>query len=131
MAIVFINSALPDQSALWWMTDQGEVAWKETGKARELLADIAKHREVLGNEIRAVAVVAGPGRFSSLRVGILYAHVLARWYKVPLYALSLADIETPVTRADAFHAMMGGARDSQSYVAPIYDREPNITTPRV
>ncbi len=131
MGYLFLDTRATAEARAWWLDKRGEEMWQEGGRAQELLSVIARERARLTNELEGVAVVAGPGRFSALRVGILYAHLLARWWKKPLYALTPADVASTAARVGVVEAIQSGVLAAAGYVAPEYDREPNITTPRV
>ncbi len=98
------------------------------GRATGMLPKLAR---VLGTvEVSAldgIVVVAGPGSFSSVRTGVLDANLLARLLRLPLYGIHVTettDLRALVGRLDA------GEIPESSYVAPIYDAEPNITIPK-
>lgn len=129
MRYLLINTCLPEAVAVYCVSEDGEEVWQEQGHARTLVQVFARYRAQL-SEVTGFAIVAGPGRFSSLRVGILSAHVLARWHKKPLFALTREDVATPESRRSVVQEIANGGRAPTEYVAPIYDREPNITTPR-
>ncbi len=74
-----------------------------------------------------VCVVAGPGSFSAIRTGVLYANLLARLLKRPLIALSVAE---SATLEDIQASLKQRYSNPVEYVAPVYDAEPNITIPR-
>lgn len=131
MGFLLLDTCVSDGAKAWWVTEADEVSWQVAGRAQGVAGIIARERCRLANELEGIAVVAGPGRFSSVRVGILYAHLLSRWYKKPLYELTLADVETREARNVAVQRISAGSVPSAEYIAPIYDREPNITTPRI
>lgn len=131
MGYLLLDTRISDEAKAWWLSEKGEECWQAAGRAQGILRAIAREQPLLSSELKGVAVVAGPGRFSALRVGILYAHLLARWYKTPLFALTPADIEAKEARTDVVKAIQAGLIPELAYVAPIYDREPTITTPRV
>lgn len=131
MGYLFLDTRARDEARAWWVTEAGEEVWQSAGRAQGLLSVIAHERSRLAEDLQGVAIVAGPGRFSALRVGILYAHLIARWYKKPLYSLELGMIETESARQLAYHDIQTGVLPETGYVAPVYDREPNITTPRI
>lgn len=132
MGYLFLDTRVPLEACAWWLDEQKEEeVLLIKGRAQQLLVVFAKHRERFARELSHVAVVAGPGRFSSVRVGILYAHLLARWYRCPLHCLEPRMVETAETRLTARKRIEQGEIPAQSYIAPIYDREPHITLPRV
>jgi tRNA A37 threonylcarbamoyladenosine modification protein TsaB len=76
--------------------------------------------------LRGIAVVEGPGSFSSIRTGVLVANMLSRLHRKPLYRLSRSE-SADLGRVRDLLAQ--GRLSPSSYVAPVYDREPNITCP--
>ncbi len=91
------------------------------GRAQDVLRLLAKDRFRLARA-EGICVVAGPGSFSSVRTGVLYANLLARLLRKPLVSMTDTEMRSGV-RSFATLKMT-------SYVPPIYDAEPNITTPR-
>lgn len=80
---------------------------------------------VVGEQVPdGVCVVAGPGSFSAVRSGVLAANLLARWWKVPLVGVDQVRAEDMKSLAED---LSSGALAPTSYVAPVYDAEPNIT----
>lgn len=73
-----------------------------------------------------IIVVEGPGSFSSIRAGVLVANMVARLVNKPLYRLAKADVQD---LADIQKGLIKRRFRPVSYVAPVYDREPNITCP--
>lgn len=131
MSYLFLDSRFTEEARVWWVGEAGEEVWQDGGRAQTALATIARERSRLVSDLRGVCVVGGPGRFSALRVGVLYAHVLARWYRVPLYALTPDDVVSRASRQAFVDGIITGTHSATNYVAPVYDREPTITTPRV
>ena len=83
---------------------------------------------------QGVCVVAGPGSFSAIRTGVLYANLLSRLLHRPLVGVS---VEEAVDQAALiqhlqpfFSSLPSPASPLTTYVAPIYAMEPNITVPR-
>ena len=75
-----------------------------------------------------ICVVAGPGSFSSIRVGVLYANLLSRLLRLQLVGVS---VEDATDRSALVERLKNHAPSPNVYVAPVYDMEPNITVPRV
>jgi tRNA A37 threonylcarbamoyladenosine modification protein TsaB len=76
--------------------------------------------------LQGICVVSGPGSFSAIRSGVLVANLMARLLRLPLYGipvLSGQDLEALRER------LVHGSLRATSYVAPLYDTEPNITIP--
>lgn len=71
-----------------------------------------------------IVVVAGPGPFSAVRSGVLIANLLSRVYHIPLYGVR---VEESRDLEKLRNALASQDMEPSSYVAPIYDQEPNIT----
>lgn len=96
------------------------------GRGHRILPMIEKMCARQKGGFDGICVVEGPGAFSSIRIGVLLANVLATLWRKPLVAISsqeAEDLRHVVTRL----ASAQGLRFA--YVAPIYDAEPNITLP--
>lgn len=130
MAFLYIDTRQTGESVLRWVDDDAFEAWVEGGRAQQLLAGIKERLPRIRSEMEGVIVVSGPGRFSSIRVGILYANLIARWFKRPLFEAKAENVETNDELRRFVSGIRAGIRQPSAYVAPVYDREPNITTPR-
>lgn len=123
MTWLYIDSRERHATAFGWLGDRTTKLWK----TENLLADLAKR--IRPAELRAcqgICVVAGPGSFSSIRIGVLVANLMSRIYSLTLYPVrsdESADLSVLTAR------LRNGEIDEASYVAPEYDREPNITIP--
>lgn len=91
------------------------------GRAYELLPKLVNVRQ---KDVDGICVVAGPGSFSAVRTGVLYANLLARLWNVPLVGVSVDEAEDLARLTDS---LLANERNAVSYVAPVYDAEPNIT----
>lgn len=100
------------------------------GRATALLPRLAK---TLGSkgvaDIDGVCVVAGPGSFSSVRAGVLQANLVARLLRKPLVGITVDEAADLPVLSHKLHASHHSVNRSE-YVAPIYDKEPNITLPK-
>lgn len=131
MAYLLLDARFRGEAGAWWVYQGGEEVWVERQETQDILRMVQAHREVLRESLKGVGVMAGPGRFSAVRVGIVYAHVIARWYRVPLYRLQTEDVVTPESRARVAQEIREGARTAEVWIDPVYDRAPNITSPSV
>lgn len=76
--------------------------------------------------MKGICVVSGPGSFSSVRGGVLIANLLARLFRLPLVGVSVDEtLDLSVLEV----RLRNGSIPTQSFVAPVYDAEPNITRP--
>jgi tRNA A37 threonylcarbamoyladenosine modification protein TsaB len=111
------------------------------GRTVGLLPKLAKTMGSKGlKKIEGVCVVAGPGSFSSVRAGVLDANMIARLLDIPLIGITVDEAhDLPVLSAQL--SVVSGQRNAKlkpenwplkpaQYVAPIYDKEPNITIPK-
>lgn len=98
------------------------------GRSQGMLPKLdAVMKRAKGKAWKGIVVVAGPGSFSAVRTGVLDANLLSRFLRLPLYAVTVtetAQLDRLVERLEA------GEFVPQSYVAPVYDAEPNITIPK-
>lgn len=131
MSYLLLDTRARDTAFVYWWQNGEMFSWLEGGQVSDVLRLIQKYRSVLSESLEGVAVVAGPGRFSAIRVGVLTANLLARWYHVPLFAVSCEEAATESGRQELFQEIANHCRTESAYVSPLYDREPNITTPRV
>jgi tRNA A37 threonylcarbamoyladenosine modification protein TsaB len=76
---------------------------------------------------KGVCVVSGPGTFSLIRSGVLVANLLARLLNKPLVGIESSKASNLELLASTLDSMR---LPPNAYVAPVYDREPNITLPK-
>ncbi len=124
-----IDTRVNGHSAVSWIDgDQIETIQVE-GKAARALPVLARLVEGRKNQIEGILVASGPGTFSSIRTGVLYANICARLLKIPL--VEVQEEESLISHyPEIVNEFVAGKRTASTYVAPIYDREPNITLPR-
>lgn len=128
MSWFFLDTHLRGDAAFGWLSSEKSRMWRHEGRGNGLLAAVTskvKREDMSGAQ--GVCVVAGPGPFSAIRMGVLVANVLSRTFGLPLYAVradEAADVQALGKR------LAQGELASQPYVAPIYDSEPNITLPK-
>jgi len=84
-----------------------------------------------------IIVVAGPGSFSSIRGGVLLANLMSRLMGVPLYrvghgasGIGHRQTDEPIDLDELRDQIAHGRLKPVTYVAPVYDQEPNITVRR-
>jgi tRNA A37 threonylcarbamoyladenosine modification protein TsaB len=129
MGWLAIDTRVNGHSLLSWVEGDKIETIQVEGKAARALPILARLVEGRGSAPQGILVTAGPGTFSSIRTGVLYANLCARLWKIPLVALS----EEEASRdryPEVIAAFQRGERVGAEYVAPLYDREPNITIPR-
>ncbi len=104
----------------------GEIRERTVEGARRnvvtLLSAFLKHKHV--RSMSGICVVRGPGSFSAIRSGVLVANILSRVYHMPLYGVSAEQGQNLDVLRDQ---LLKGSVPVSTYVAPVYDAEPNIT----
>ncbi len=125
MRLLLIDSSEPG-FAKAWTCDHGQLlALGDVGHVRGLLRRIAP----VIKTVEGVAVCEGPGTFSAIRQGVLIANVLARFRRIPLFSVTKAEVQTEEDWRRIADEIARGRKAPAPYVAPVYDREPTITTP--
>lgn len=128
-AWLFLDTHAPGQSRFAFFEPGKPVKTFEIqGRASALLPKLATKLKAQSSKLSGICVVAGPGSFSSVRAGVLQANLIARLLKLPLVGVTVdeaADLEV-------LHRELRDTRLKLAvpYVAPIYDKEPNITIPK-
>lgn len=129
MSWLFIDTHVPGQYRLGLCATHGRQQIRlYKGRTRSALTRLHRLWKTHASDIEGILVVAGPGSFSAIRTGVLYANLLATCLRLPLQSVSVSEAEDVRTLALALAARQG--TPSLSYVAPVYDAEPNITLPR-
>ena len=128
MAWLFLDTHQSLSSRFGWLLTGAAPEIKTIqGRSPRMLTSLARVWSTQRKDLKGICVVAGPGSFSSVRTGVLYANLLSRFLHVPLVgvsvddAASLSGLETIMRKRSSLPDL---------YVAPIYDAEPNITIPR-
>jgi tRNA A37 threonylcarbamoyladenosine modification protein TsaB len=121
MSWLFIDTSRPDQFRVGHLAPMLSVKTVK-GRAHKLMPLVMK----LGGakKIDGICVVQGPGSFSAVRTGTLVANLLARLWKKPLVGVSVSEAEDLSILVERLSKKQ---ISSSTYVAPVYDAEPNIT----
>ncbi|MBP9762261.1 hypothetical protein KBD34_01450 [Patescibacteria group bacterium] len=130
MGWLAIDTRVNGHSLVSWIEGDKIETIQIEGKAARALPVLARLVEGRSSTPQGILVTAGPGTFSSIRTGVLYANLCSRFWKIPLLALSEEEASSGHYPA-VIAAFQRGERAAVEYVAPLYDREPNITIPRV
>jgi len=123
MSWFFIDTHAAGTIRYGWLPDE---VVTEPAHARDLLKKLPQNDQLI-KRAAGICVVAGPGSFSSVRTGVLVANMLARLLRVPLIGVSVKDAERLPKLSKR---MYDGSFEPSVYVKPVYDQEPNITTPK-
>jgi tRNA A37 threonylcarbamoyladenosine modification protein TsaB len=131
MAWLFLDTHAPGEACFAWLEkDELPTAALVEGRVSNLLPKLAKSVGKKGlKRIQGVCVVAGPGSFSSVRAGVLEANLIARLLHVPLVGITVDEAQDLPVLSHKLFAMHHSVKMAE-YVAPIYDKEPNITLPK-
>jgi hypothetical protein len=128
MAWLCLDTHVSGRTILGLLGPSGWLQYQEIeGRAHHVLAAWAQLHTDHVQDIQGVCVVEGPGSFSAIRIGVLYANLYARLRHLPLVPIGPSCLVDPTL---LFGALSDGTYPPSSYVAPLYDQEPNITIPR-
>lgn len=126
MSWLFIDTHAPGCFQLGFL-DRNRVRVRSyTGRATRCLNELFRLWKRNVSNIDGVCVVAGPGSFSAVRTGVLYANLIARFLRVPLCGVN-ASHATPDMLNYLANGLIDGRFQHDVYVAPVYDAEPTIT----
>lgn len=128
MVWLFIDTRNRDDARIAWIPKEGKiVARNAPGRGAAALRAVEKDWDNHAASLKGIIVVSGPGSFSSIRTGVLYANLFSRFLGLPMYEMrGEHEIDLETIRRLA----VSGELQKKSYIEPVYDREPNITVPR-
>ncbi|OGF20770.1 hypothetical protein A2316_04155 [Candidatus Falkowbacteria bacterium RIFOXYB2_FULL_38_15] len=106
------------------------VAGKESGKILVLLDNLLKKVKAKKEDLTGVVVVSGPGPFTSVRQGVVVANALARLLNIPIIGVRAEEFNLDKKSVADYEAKLKKVKAGK-IVLPFYDREPNITKPKV
>lgn len=98
--------------------------------ARDILKFLEDSLENIGKDykdLEGIGFFAGPGSFTSLRIGASVANTLADGLNIPIVAIKKED-ENDDWRQKAFEKLKNNENDK--IALPFYGRDANITKPR-
>ncbi len=123
-----IDTRTNGHSVVSWVEGEQIETIQVEGKAARALPVLARLIEDRKENVEGILVASGPGTFSAIRTGVLYANLCARLLKIPLIELTEEEA-MPSRYPQIIQDYLAGTRSTSAYVSPIYDREPNITIP--
>ncbi len=125
---LLIDTHTPRQNRLGWLSITNKVSIRTyRGRPITILRRLfVEERERLAT-CKGICVISGPGSFSSIRIGVLYANLLARLFEKSLVGVR---VEESLDLVHLAQNLDDKTWSSQAYVAPVYDAEPSITVPR-
>jgi hypothetical protein len=124
---LFIDTSVAGVCRVGMLTAKHRMVTELKARSGALLPAIAKLGAAQMKKMTGICVVHGPGSFSSVRGGVLIANLLARSFRVPLVGMSVRDADN---LEHVWDKLTMQAIQSQSFVEPTYDAEPNITVAR-
>jgi len=98
-------------------------------QAEKLLPAIGRllsSQKIKPEKLSAIGVVAGPGGFTSVRIGVAVANGLGYGLKVPVVSIKSAEFSDQWELVAKIFARVKSSAKSK-LARPFYDREPNIT----
>lgn len=142
MSWLFLDTHKPGE-ARFAVLEEGKLPQVNVieGRTVGLLPKLAKTMGSKGlNKVDGICVVAGPGSFSSVRAGVLDANMMARLLNIPLVGITVDEAHDLPVLSCQLSVVSDQKRSKLKpenwplkttlYVAPIYDKEPNITIPK-
>lgn len=101
-------------------------------QAEKLLPTIdrlLKKQKIKKEQLKGLGVVAGPGGFTAIRIGIAVANVFSYALNLPLVAIKVGEFNDNSGLVGLVFDRIKTTPKAK-LVMPIYDREPNITLPK-
>lgn len=124
MSWFFIDTHVRGQVRLAELPISGAIRERTVqGRRSPVVAAASFFSSAARRRVTGVCVVQGPGPFSAIRSGVLFANLFARMLRLPLVGIPVEESRDLATLRNALAASRIPLR---TYVAPIYDAEPNI-----
>lgn len=129
---LFLNTSSPDHIDILFATEKKILVSKfilpRKGKRTDVLFEVSKALQTLKKkpkDIKKIYVVTGPGAFSHLRTGIAIANAFLFVLQTPIYGIETDAF--PSTLEEVKRVIMYTKKQKQSFLIPLYGKEPNIT----
>ncbi len=102
---------------------------KKSGDVLFGIDSLLKKNNTTAQKLHGIIVVVGPGQFSALRTGIAFANTFGFTLDIPVVGILK---EEGAATDDLIHRSVALLHKKKRFspVAPLYGKEPNITTPR-
>ncbi len=107
--------------------------FKQSEKLLPAMAELLKKNNIKLTQLKGIAVVSGPGGFTSLRIGVVTANTLAYALKIPVVGIKRAEFnnnqELVKKILASFKRSKGKFVLAKNIILPFYGGEPNISHP--
>ncbi|MBU0613131.1 tRNA (adenosine(37)-N6)-threonylcarbamoyltransferase complex dimerization subunit type 1 TsaB [Patescibacteria group bacterium] len=133
--ILFINTSQAEEATL--LLDDGKrifnhsfaTGFNRTDTLLKHISVFLTKRKVETKELEGIAVVTGPGPFTSLRIGVVVANTLGYALNIKVVGIKATDFKSDDMLVKKGKALLAKAKNFQ-IVEPFYGRAPNITKPK-
>ena len=134
---LIINTAPTDQMEIILAKTKDDFKLKimpgERKQSEKLLAGIdgfLKINKLKFDKLKGIGVVSGPGRFTSIRIGVTLANVLAYGLEIPVAGIESGEYKDYSDLTKKIIIKLSHAKPGK-VILPVYDAEPNITQAKV
>lgn len=129
--VLLINTAI-EKKIILALKEREKIIKKEIkikgGQAEKIISELNKflnEHKVDIDEIEGIVAITGPGKFTSLRVGVSMANAMAFSLNIPVVGISL-------NQANALRDMFSVSeyklkKTGEHIIVPFYGQEPHIT----
>lgn len=130
MTVMVFDTAHPDgprfgvytsDTSLHWVTLPGQ--WHSTDKLMPAFLRLLKKHHLTLHDIDCIFVVPGPGSFTAVRAGVVWANALGFSCSIPVREISRVVAEQPLTEQVLKRILKTHAR----LIRPLYGAEPRIS----
>lgn len=132
--ILLINTAISEEVFIGLVENGVSIdSIKLTGEKRQadrllsLLDRVLKKNKLKLTNLMGIAVVKGPGSFTSLRIGVVVANTLAWSLKVPIIGVTASDFDSASKLVKIEGKLKSARGKTPKIIDPKYGAEPNIT----
>jgi len=130
---LIINTALLDKMEIILAETKDDFKLKvmpgEKKQSEKLLAaidDFLRANKLKFDKLKGIGVVSGPGRFTSIRIGVTLANVLAYSLRIPVAGIETGEYQDYPQLTKKIIIKLSHAKPGM-VVLPVYNAEPNIT----
>lgn len=122
---LFVETTRPDNFVVGLLSAKTQKSVHVDARSHAVLGHILKLlTPSVRTQLEGICVVSGPGSFTSTRTGVMIANILSRQLQLPLVGVTLDDAQD---LGELTKKLISGSIKSETYIAPVYSSEPNIT----